>query len=270
MSNKTPIFPSRGEECLSDLDLDQLQCGELEPHQSRPLLRHLENCGDCQKRREQLLQVANFDSQAAWDRLSLKISAGDVHANVEQALQHTPPSEQEQEPAPKGLFERYRWPILLAGLASAATLVLLVVLQQPNTIRSKGGLQLRIYRANNSAPQQQKAEQVLSGARFAAGDRLQFELDLPKAGQIMVVGVEASGSLYPAYPSSGPPISRAIGSGQKQMLRDAIQLDDSVGVEWLILVFCRQPFAMERLSWSAQRLNIPKGCSSVPFKLVKQ
>ena len=101
---------------------------------------------------------------------------------------------------------RRRAPVV-AGLiaALAASLAFFMVPREVvdhTTIKGKD-IALHVYRERNG-----QVERALSGESFHAKDRLRFEVDLPTAGHAMIVGVEAKGTIYPAFPREGVPPRR--------------------------------------------------------------
>ena len=89
---------------------------------------------------------------------------------------------------------------------------------------------------------------AVSGERFLANDRLRFSVRVPGPGHVVVVGVEADGTLYRCHPQDDD-VSRAV--AHDGTLPGAIALDDSSGEEWLFLVWCEEPFTLGQLSSSA-------------------
>lgn len=86
----------------------------------------------------------------------------------------------------------------------------------------------------------------------------------------MVVGLEASGELYAAFPvGRGEVRSRPLGQGADQVLPGAVELDDSIGREALVLVRCSQAFELRELEVADGRLVAPPGCATSPFLLEK-
>jgi hypothetical protein len=116
---------------------------------------------------------------------------------------------------------------------------------------------------------------VASGETFHPGDRLRFVVDLPFSGHVNVLGVEASGKLYVAWPiAENVPTLREV--GMLQELPGALGLDASSGREMLYLVEC--PVAVgppaiacqvKSLPGASAPLVCPSGCLLTPFVLHK-
>ncbi|MFO0657130.1 MAG: hypothetical protein U0787_18905 [Polyangia bacterium] len=79
--------------------------------------------------------------------------------------------------------------------------------------------------------------EALSGDSFAPGDTLRFVVDLPAPSRVSVLGVEASGALYVAWPQDDK-AAVAREAGKAQALEGAVVLDEKLGRETLYLVTC--------------------------------
>ena len=235
--------------------LDRLHWGELAPEQAAQLHEHVSGCDDCRRRMQ--LRRKGF---AAFDELDPDALRARIEASVRAETARS----------------RRRWYGRLApvGLAAAlVALVLLVVLPRTaprhgtgtGEIRAKGGFGMRIFRERRG-----RVESVLSGETFHPGDRLRFMVDLPRAGHLMIVGMEHSGRLYPCYPADGSSTSRRVEAGSGQVLAGAVRLDESVGEEWIFAVLCEGPFSIEKLRAAGDGgIEVPEGCVTRSFKMNK-
>ncbi|MCA9547083.1 MAG: hypothetical protein KC613_21925 [Myxococcales bacterium] len=177
--------------------------------------------------------------------------------------------------------------IVPVGLAAAAALVVFLrpvdpgadrvtgsltaepgvgALQGPDGVRTKGGLNLQVHRMVGSG-----SEAVLSGDPFAPGDRIRFLVDLPSEGQVKVVGVEADGTLYTAWPLEEGTATR-LPQGADQALPGAVELDDTVGTETLFLVHCPQADTAPtcRSQGPGAAPTCDAGCSLSKFTVTKR
>jgi hypothetical protein len=215
--------------CPSDLQLDRLVAGEP----ATAAEAHLAGCTVCARRMEQRrLGFAAFPAarpQAIWAAI-------------------------QRRPAPRRWIT-WRWPAALTTLAAAA--VLLLVLRPRDEVRAKGGLGLHVHRLRDGVSQE-----AASGERFAAGDRLRFVVDLPERGYLSIVGVEATGRSYQAWPRAGE-APRLFPAGAGQLLGGAVALDGSTGRELLTLVHCRSSAA------ACTPPRCPPGCTATSFALDK-
>jgi hypothetical protein len=123
---------------------------------------------------------------------------------------------------------------VLAFLLSAGALCAVFLIPRPSEegVRAKGGLSLRVFRLHDG-----HAEEVRSGERFAAGDRLRFVVDLPSEGFVRVLDVEEHGGVSVAWPLQQG-VSGRLPAGSEVPLEGAVQLDQSAGRETLYLVHC--------------------------------
>lgn len=257
--------------CPSDLMLDRLAVEELRGAAAEPVRAHLTTCAACTARMAQR-------SFAAFPQVDERVMLAAIRRGVDE---------------PRTWRERAgRWLLGLgaarAPLALAAGLGALLLLLRPPTplggdlggpgdaqprspgdpdsVRQKGGLMLRVYRQVGEG-----SEEVLSGGRFARGDVLRFVVDLPSEGHIGVLGVEQGGALYTAWPrpSQKESTRRPLGAGQR--LPGAVSLDSSTGQETLYLVHCTVvagPPACRAAQGGAPPLCQP-GCALSPFVVNK-
>lgn len=260
--------------CPSDLMLDRLAVEELRGAAAEPVRAHLTTCAACTARMAQR-------SFAAFPQVDERVMLAAIRRGAFE---------------PRTWRERAgRW---LAGLgtaraplALAAGLGSLLLLlrppaplggdlgrtgdeqpqsrgdaRDPDSVRQKGGLMLRVYRQVGEG-----SEEVPSGGRFAPGDVLRFVVDLPSEGHISVLGVEQGGALYTAWPrpSQKESTRRPLGAGQR--LPGAVSLDSSTGPETLYLVHCTVaagPPACRAAQGSAPPACQP-GCALSPFVVNK-
>lgn len=249
-------------DCPSDLALDRLHAGELSPQVAAPLSAHLTQCVDCETRMSQ--RRAGF---AAIDDLDPRPILARLRATT---AADAPP--QQGWLAARLRSTRAVWMPLLA---TAAALAVFVGTQRRITppdegmdTREKGGLGLSIVRF-----EQGQSKVMLSGDSFRPGDRLRFVVSLPSAGQVSILGVEASGNLYVAWPSTPTtPTQRAAGA--QQQLPGAIVLDETTGTETLYLVLCPPESAPPASSCHVQKpgrtLTCQATCQQTPFVLHKR
>ena len=134
-------------------------------------------------------------------------------------------------------------------------------------MREKGSAALHVYRKVG-----ERAVEALSGDSFAPGDTLRFVVDLPAPSRVSVLGVEASGALYVAWPQDDK-AAVARGAGKAQALEGAVVLDEKLGRETLYLVTCpRDGKTGDALQSDRkdQSLACPSAPPSEPFMLHKK
>lgn len=233
-------------DCPSDLTLDRLHAGELPPEEAARAERHVAGCATCGARMAE--RRAGFDALEGVDPRAML-------ARIRSGLDR-----------PASLSERLRRLLApLAVVATAAVALVVVTREDPGT-RLKGALALHVFRLAGD-----HAEEMVSGAAFAPGDRLRFAVDLPTEGHVAVLGVEASGTLYTAWPlDSGARTDLAAGNGIA--LPGAVALDAQPGRETLYLVHCPRevgpPSCASRGAGSAPAC--PEGCATTSFILEKR
>ena len=135
----------------------------------------------------------------------------------------------------------------------------------PKVTRAKGLPNLNVIRFVDG-----HSVKTVSGDRFAPGDRVSFMVDLPEASQVHIVGIEASGSLYTAWPLD-PNVATRLPAGAEQVLPGAVSLDSTVGRETLYLVVCPigAPAPKCSVTPGTHALQCPPECKSAPFIMEK-
>ncbi len=238
----------READCPSDYALDMLRAELLPAAEAAQVQGHVDGCAECAARL-QAMRVG-FDAEPDIDPRALLAGARRRAADV-----------------PQPWWTRWRVWLPAMALGAAAAIALVVMRPAPpvddprDGVRFKGDLVLRVVRATPTG-----SEEVISGARFAAGDRLRFRVDLPTAGHVAIIGVDAAGEPYTAWPL-GDDLDDRLDAGGGQLLAGAIGLDDAPGRETLHLVLC--PDAPPRCAVVDGRPDCPEGCRSTPFVLDK-
>ena len=85
-----------------------------------------------------------------------------------------------------------------------------------------------------------------SGQTLRPGDNIRFTYHTLTTGHVAVFGVDQAGLVSVYVPFRGER-SVAIPAGKEQGLPGSIILDDTLGREWFIGVFCPHDFALARL-----------------------
>ncbi len=263
---------ARGAECPSDLALDQWLAEALAPDVAAPLAAHCEGCAACSARVAE--RRAGF---AAFEGLDERRLLANVHRRLAEPTRFGDWF--------TGWFKGLRLWMLPVGLAAAAALV--VALRVPaepgptapaltgegaaapppvDGVRVKGGLSLNVHRLVAGGG----SEAMLSGAAFAPGDRLRFVVDVPSAGQVRVLGVEADGDLYTAWPLDAA-AATTLPAGRRQALPGAVALDDTPGDETLFVVHCPDASGPPRCETrgAGEAPACPAGCQLSPFRVRK-
>lgn len=262
------------EACPSEFRLDVYCAGESDEAEKERLRLQIEACEGCQLRVEQRRQgFAAFEGteQAYLARFRNRIQEHDKARAAS--------SEVEGSRKPGG-FWLFGWKAV-AGVLATAGLALFVV-SSPNSsgsgnqdgaspeptkqrgLRRKGGSGLEVFMSRDGS-----VEQIIDGAKLQAGDRLRFRVSLSNAQDIMVVGQEEKGHLYPVV-NSAELRSISMKAGGQQLLEQTIELDASLGHEALHLVSCPSPFEFNQIEFRGKALDTPEECSinSVFFEKV--
>jgi len=263
----------KGDRCPSELSLDRLVLGECGAIQRIFLRRHVQRCSQCLRdvamREKGLLAFPELDARAVVERLHEKLSGTELPGSAREVLESADPAHRS---VTSGSSAWLATPRMVFG-AAVLLLVLGLFLQWRSprggddpAVRSKGALAFEVFRERG-----EEQEQVESGGVFLPGDRLRFGVHLPRAGHLMIVGVEKTGRVYPCFPTGGDLASRPTATLKDGVLPGAILLDESQGAEWLYLVLCSKPFSLSGLRASASgALSAPDECAYTRFLMNKQ
>ena len=217
--------PDCSEPCVSDLALDQLFCEELSDNDAQALKTRISACAGCQVRWDERSQGLKAFSELDADALVAKIHVGLA----------------ETSPLPKPTSESWlTWLFGVKWVGAAAIAMLAVVFIFPeiepkttgdtDVLRAKGDTSaVVLYRERDG-----NVDLLSEGAKAREGDRIQFELKGLEAGFVVIVGNEATGTLY-----------RLLNPEQVQasleapyLIPKAFELDGSLGVETFTVYHC--------------------------------
>ena len=274
-----------GGDHVSDLSIDQLVAGELGKVEAHAMRAHLAGCDACGERlatRERGFAAfdGEVDSGALFARVMAEVDVAAVPEPVSAAVRQVgaEPGTRSPPRAAPSLWDRLTGLLNLKTVAAVAIGAAAALLWMPRAggpigdpardgVRTKGGVALRELRARGGA-----VEEAFSGDTFQAGDRLRFVVDVPGSGHAMVVGREASGTTYAAWPLDEGDASAALEAGRGAELDGAVALDDAAGDEWLALVVCGEPFGLSsvRFSGDPPTASATAGCETAGFHVVKR
>jgi len=247
------ISRQRHPECLPDLSLDQLLSHELPPALERAAQTHLAECSSCSARHAELVaERANFAEQMP----TLDALLG-------------PRAESLGKPARPRSSRTW----LNLALSAAAVLALGVGLGrlledergrdpiatrgEPDTRTKGSGVAFGFVVRRGGNTLAGDAAQVLH-----PGDVLRFTLSSARPVYAGVWGIDALGrpSLYQAQPELS-----LVQAGQRQALPEAVELDESLGEEHLVLVYCETAAPTlaitSALGASPEAPQLPAGCN---------
>ena len=194
--------------CPSEFLLERLRHGEVErtPAQAG----HLASCESCRARLGEL--------EAPPPPLDLR--------NVREAAQARP----------LGWLFQWRW---LPALGVAALAVVFVIKRPDTRIKGSSPFTLSLIARTPDG----SVQRVDPGARLRAGDQLRFEVTTtwPRA-EVALISLDGRGVVSPLVPAAGN--TAAISGGQRVLLEGAVELEDNVGPERVVLVACDRPLAV--------------------------
>ena len=255
-----PLFKDQrsGPDCPSELRFERWQLGELAPADQAALDAHASGCPHCEARLAERRSLLENISPAERNRMLRHILGAGAAAKA---------------PAPWWRRIFGDWGLSPAFAAAAALVVGVVYVgnragpssDEADILRTKGSMSLSVYRERSG-----EVEIARSGERMQKGDRLRFGIEVPKAGHIMIVGVEAEGSYYVCHPASGSGRSSEVAAGRTEALPGAIELDDSIGRESLHLVHCPEAFTLDDVTPIDSARLAERGCQQTPFEISKE
>jgi hypothetical protein len=205
---------TRDERCLSDLALDRLVAGEPV---DAAVTTHAADCARCSGRLDEFRRARAFDAPLL-DELRLR-GGGSVVP-----------------------LKRRVWLSTMLPLFAAAALLLLFLprLFHSTGEREKGlstlALDIVVRHADGHI------EALEPNGRVRAGDAIRFLVSAPRAGHLVVLGLDAAGtvSVYVANGDEPLPIER----GRKQAMPGSIVLDATPGAERLVALECDARFSV--------------------------
>lgn len=195
--------------CLSDLLLDRMRAGErLHRSERAHAEAHLRSCSACAQRKEALA-----DDARAFD-VPLRLP-----------------------PARRPFARAFRLGLGLAATAAAALLLVVGTDVPAPDVRGKGAGTLALIARNPDGT----IERVLPGDALAPGDAIRFEVRTSEPAVVAVLGIDAAGAVTPYVEEV------AIEAGGPQVLPGAILLDETLGPERIVALFCREPIGRAAL-----------------------
>ncbi|WP_373048629.1 hypothetical protein [Vulgatibacter sp.] len=213
----------KDEGCVSDLTLDRFLAGELEETpEGMQVQAHLATCSRCAGRK------ASFEADA--ERFDEEIFVQGLAAQAARKA--------------KAPARRIPFASIMGAVAAAAAVVLVVVLPKNEEMgyRSKGGGALELI----ARTQDGNVERVLPGDPLAPGDAIRFEVSAPEEAWVAIVGVDSAQVVTPYVQGASLPAG-------EQVLPGSIVLDETLGAERIVAVFCDGPVATEKLVDAGKR-----------------
>lgn len=211
------------------MDLDLLAVGDLAEDRRTAVDDHLEDCAPCRERLWRIRQDLAMARRAIPDRAP-------VEAFRERRDRERP------RVAP--------WVVAAAGWAAAACAVLAwapwsgpAVVEEidvvSSAVRTRGAFAVTVLRGRGDSVQR-----LGTVAVCRAGDRLQFEPDVPREGFLQILNVQDDGNVQTYLPSTP-----AAAAGDA--LEFSVQLDDYAGRERIFFVYSDAPIDPDVLARGA-------------------
>lgn len=198
--------------CFSDLSFDALFANELAAQERAELDAHLTVCTGCRARYAEL-------------------------AEERVRFQATHPQEPAWLAPPKAsakLRSVHYGALMLAALA------LLALLRPGASERAKGNELLGFYVKRGAQIYQGSVHEPLH-----PGDQLRFTYTSERARYLTVLSVDSTRRVSVYFP--GTDVARRVNAGREVPLPSAVELDDALGSERVLAIFCDQPFSLSPL-----------------------
>jgi hypothetical protein len=220
--------------CLSALHLDRFLAGELEADEAERVRQHLSQCSQCER------AVAGLRTSRE-ERLP--------------PLRVVPLPARRRSPVPVAAA--------LAGAAAAASVLLLV---RPPATRLKGsGFSVTMYVAHDGT-----VRRAGPGDAVAPGDAIRFAVTAPVDVHVGILSLDARRQASIYFPAGGR--AELVRAGTDVALPLGTRLDDSVGEEQVVALFCSSAMELEPLRASLERgeLATVDGCQVTRWSFVKR
>lgn len=153
------------------------------------------------------------------------------------------------------------------GLALAASLVL-VLRGPPATDRSKGsGLALTMYVQHGG-----EVRRAAPGEHVSPGDAVRFAVSTPTTAYVAVLSLDPAGKASVYFPQAAR--AAEIHAGTEIPLPLGTRLDDTIGEERLLGIFCAAPVELEPIRAALERAEdaapLPAECQGLRWSFVKR
>ncbi|WP_437956297.1 DUF4384 domain-containing protein [Sorangium sp. So ce119] len=233
------MTPARPEGCLSELRLDELTAGQLDPAAAQEARAHVAGCARCAARLSEI--EAARDAFAA-SAPPLRLDRG---APQERAASAASATTKKRPP------RRWLAPAAASALAAAAAALLFFrtfpaapdpaggPAESPGE-RIKGANGIGFYVKRGGAVQPGGA-----GERLHPGDAIQFTYSATEARYLVILSVDGASQASVYYPSG--PVAARIEPGRNVLLPQSTVLDDTLGAERIYGLFCAEAVAVEPL-----------------------
>lgn len=221
----------RAEGCLSDLALDRLVGDEMNDAERVAAAMHLGECLVCRGR-----------------KMAISSMAAEALPALERPASNVVP-----------LFSKMWFVPMVAACVAAAGM--LVAFRPVDTTRTKGGESLGFF-----VKHKDKVRRGAPGETVHPGDQLRFVSSTTEPRFVAVLAVDERQKTSVYYPETEKAAPQP--AGRDVPLPVATQLDDVLGAETIIGVFCETPVAVKRLT--DLESGPPTGCTVDRFHIVRE
>jgi Domain of unknown function (DUF4384)/Putative zinc-finger len=232
-----PLWPA----CLSAFRLDRWMMGELPAPDAETVREHLAGCPTCT---ETLTSMRTI-------REEIRVLPLRSHPGV-------------------ASLPRRRTPGLVVaglGLALAASLVVALRPEAPVERLKGGGVALGMYVQHGD-----EVRRAGPGEFVAPGDAVRFSITTPVPSYVAVLSVDPAGRAFIYFPEKGRTVR--VPGGPEVPLPLGTRLDETVGEERLLALFCSAPVELEpvrrMLEQAREAAPLPPGCQGVQWSFVKR
>ncbi|MGC6416434.1 MAG: hypothetical protein ACON3Z_04935 [Bradymonadia bacterium] len=270
----------RRDACPSELELEQYGLGELEPIARVAVENAVKECSGCAERLALLSkgfeQFTQFDAEQMLSQISKATEGAVFPRQIAQALNETAPKNG-QESVLSRILSWLTKPFLVPVMVGAAALIVYVTrapeaphgaspqaIDQADLggVRIKGQAIFEVYRARAG-----QIDTPSTGSSFKAGDRIRFSIKTQNKSFVMILGREASQTVYTAFPMDSEQ-AQPVEIGRTD-LPGSLELDDSVGKETLAAVICKKPFKRSDVTWHLDKAPVIADCQVALFVMDK-
>ena len=154
---------------------------------------------------------------------------------------------------------------LLACLAGAAAIAIVYLGRRspvPAALAARGDVSLVVQLAGQDVPRR-----LSDGDEVHPGDHLRFEVHAPQAGHMAILSLDARGpTVRHPFAAADP----ALYDPARPVVPATFEVDDTLGVERLYLVYAPEPFSLVDTARAlASGGSLPRGLSAASLYLVK-
>jgi hypothetical protein len=242
----TPLLQRAWPACLSALQLDRWMLGELKETESELVRAHLSGCELCARTVDEM----RAQREATLPRLRLLT----VAPVVPQGDEKRPPR-----------LRKVRL-VAAAGALAAAAAALFVISPGQRGERLKGpGFAMAMYVQHGG-----EVRRVGPGETISAGDAVRFAVTAPVKSYVAILSVDARRRASIYYPAGGS--AQPLPAGEDMPLPLGTQLDETVGEERVVGLFCSSPVELEplRARLEAGNAAFPHECQVTQWTFVKR